>query len=204
MEFHGHLYYYKIIWRLKMRAFLGIDFYVEAKAAISELQRELKKYAIKGRWKHYDNFHITLKFFEEINSLDMENIDRISKLVGENNKSFKLELSELGVFDGRDDIRVLWMGLGGETDKLSKLQTELDLTLENVNFEREKRNFKPHITIGQNLMFNCNLDKLREINKGIHYPEIYVNKFQLFKSEQIGPKRVYTKIEEYKLSGLLH
>lgn len=34
-----------------MRAFVGIDFNSEIKAEIEGLQRELKQYALKGRWK---------------------------------------------------------------------------------------------------------------------------------------------------------
>ena len=44
-----------------MRAFIGIDFEENTKNAIRDLQQDYREAALKGRWKHHDNFHITLK-----------------------------------------------------------------------------------------------------------------------------------------------
>ena len=51
-----------------MRTFIGIDFEDAIKNNILELQNKLRKYVVKGRWKHSDNFHLTLKFLDEIDS----------------------------------------------------------------------------------------------------------------------------------------
>jgi 2'-5' RNA ligase len=183
-----------------MRAFVGIDFNREVKAAIEVLQKELKQYAVKGRWKYHDNFHLTLKFFNEIDSAEKGDVDTAVKAVCENIDAFRLRLGDLGVFKGRDNIRVLWMGMEGDTDKLLKLHKSLDNSFTSYGFEKEDRSFKPHVTIGQELIFNCNLETLKEIKESICFPEIIVNKLHLFRSEQIGKKRVYTKIEEYKMN----
>jgi RNA 2',3'-cyclic 3'-phosphodiesterase len=182
-----------------MRAFVGIDFNREVKATVEVLQKELKQHALKGRWKYHDNFNLTLKFFNEINQVEKTNIDKAVTAVCENIEGFRLAFGDLGVFEGRDNIRVLWIGMIGNTSKLIELHQTLDNSFTSYGFLKEKRSFKPHVTIGQDLIFNCTFENLMEIKKSIPFPEIVVDKLHLFRSEQIGNKRVYTKIKEYKM-----
>jgi 2'-5' RNA ligase len=182
-----------------MRVFLGIDFNNEVKKDISLLQKELRVYMIKGRWKYHENFHLTLKFFENINDTQKIDIDRAVKAMCGNCGKFKLGFGELGTFGGKESIRVLWMGITTEVDKLNKLHDDLDCSLNEYGFEKDRRSFKPHITIGQDLLFRCTLDELNKYKAKIIFPKMTVDRLHLFKSEQIGSKRVYTKIEEYRL-----
>ena len=76
-----------------MRAFIGIDFSQGLKKEIGELQKELRKYALKGRWKYIDNFHLTLKFLGEINFEQKKEIDDALRKICQNKKTFKLALS---------------------------------------------------------------------------------------------------------------
>lgn len=182
-----------------MRAFIGVDFDIETKAVISALQKELMRHALKGRWKYPDNFHLTLKFFEEIDEVEKDNIDNAVRGICGRVEAFKLSFSDLDVFKGRDNIRVLWIGLAGGTDKLMKLHNELEDSLGEIGFDKDKKSFKPHVTIGQEIKFTCDLNLLTDIVKDFNFPDIHVDRFHLFKSEQIGSKRIYTKIEEYRL-----
>jgi RNA 2',3'-cyclic 3'-phosphodiesterase len=186
-------------WRDFMRAFLGIDFSNDIKKSISSLQKELKGNAIKGRWKYYENFHVTLKFFDNINDIQKIDIDHAAKAVCENFGRFKLGFGDLGTFEGKGNIKVLWIGLTGDEDRLNKLHNNIDCSLSEYGFEKDKRNFKAHITIGQELLFNCTLEELNKIRTRVDFSKAVVNKLYLFKSEQIGTSRVYTKIEEYRL-----
>lgn len=103
-----------------MRAFIGIDFAPAVKQQIYELRQRLRKYALKGRWKHSDNFHLTLKFLDEIIATQTAQIDEA-------------------------------------------LQQAIDRALAPLGFTPEKRQFRPHITIGQDLVFSCDFSQLREI-----------------------------------------
>ena len=177
-----------------MRAFIGIDFDRDHKNKINELQQRLKKYAVRGRWKHTDNFHLTLKFLDDINMSQRMQIDNALKEICSTIKPFKLNIKDVGVFDGKDSIRVLWLGLGGDTEELVSLYKRIDELLTPIGFIPEKRPYRPHITIGQDIVFECGFQQIRDSIGNLNFEPVVVNSLHLFKSEQIANKRVYTKV----------
>lgn len=182
-----------------MRAFIGIDFAPEVKKEIFNLQQRLRKYALRGRWKHSDNFHLTLKFLDEISLTQQAQINEAMQKVCLGQKPFKLAVTSLGVFNGKEAIRVLWLGLTGDLFELKGLQRQIDQALGPLGFAPEKRQYSPHITIGQDVVFACGFDQIRESIGDVHLGTIGVDRFFLYKSEQIERKRIYSPISEYKL-----
>lgn len=182
-----------------MRAFIGIDFDKEQKNKINELQQKLRRYAVRGRWKHIDNFHLTLKFLDDINLNQQAEIGNAMNQICNDIKPFRLTIKDMGVFNGRDSIRVLWLGLGGDIEELRVLHTGIDKVLEPIGFVPEKRSYKPHITIGQDIVFQCGFHEIRESMSELDFNPVDVRNLHLFKSEQIANKRVYTKVADYRL-----
>lgn len=181
-----------------MRSFIGIDFAREVKTEISRLQSKLRAYSVAGRWKYIDNFHLTLKFLDEIDSDMVSKIDEALTRISSVMDPFVLSMDNLGNFPGKDCLRVLWLGLGGELIKLRNLQSRIDDELQPLGFTRERRGYVPHITIAQDVAFSKEFEDIRNIVMDIKFHEIKVNGIHLFKSEQIGNKRVYTSIKDYK------
>lgn len=180
-----------------IRAFIGIDFQPDCKSYIYRLQQGLRKYAVKGRWKHSDNFHLTLKFLDEIDMEQQKRIDEALTLICGQQAAFSLKVSELGIFKGRDNIRVLWLGLTGDVKPLQDLSCSIEKALAPIGFLPEKRPYTPHITIGQDIVFESPFDQIRDSIGHINFGPMKIEKLTLFKSEQIQNKRVYTKISEY-------
>src|SRR5258706_2608773 len=60
-----------------------------------------------------------------------------------------LRLDKVGVFPNARNPRVLWVGLGGDVDKLTSLAARLDEKMVERGFAGEKRPFQPHLTIGR-------------------------------------------------------
>jgi len=184
-----------------MRAFIGIDFDRNHKNKINELQQRLRKYAVRGRWKHIDNFHLTLKFLDDINMNQRLKIDNELKEMCSTIKPFNLNIKDIGIFEGRDSIRVLWLGLGGDTEELVLLHERIDEILTPIGFIPEKRPYRPHITIGQDIVFECDFQQIRDSIGEFNLDPVVVNRLYLFKSEQIANKRVYTKVSDYNMSS---
>jgi 2'-5' RNA ligase len=115
---------------------------------------------------------------------------------------FRLEISEVGTFQGRDSVRVLWLGLGGDIQSLKKLAAETDLCLSSLGFPAEKRSYTPHITIGQDIVFERSFEEIKALVGKPSPVPVEVNTIDLYKSEQIQNKRVYTKISEFRLAEL--
>lgn len=159
-----------------------------------KLQQNLKKFAVKGRWKHIDNFHLTLKFLDEINVSQIGQIDEAMKKLCTDIKPFNITLSGLGTFKGRnDEIRVLWLGLEGDIANLKALQNGVDDIMAPLGFPPEKRSYTPHVTIGQDIVFEGSIGVVDELK----FSPIRVDNLVLFKSEQVQNKRVYTKVSQY-------
>ena len=183
-----------------IRAFIGIDFPDEIKNNILKLQQSLRRYALKGRWKYVDNFHLTLKFLDKINISQKEKLDEAMKTMVRSMEPFSLWISGLGIFESRNSIRVLWVGLSGEILKLKTLQKNIDSLLKPIGFQPEKRSYTPHITIGQDILLEQDFNEIKAKIGKPKFSPIIVENLYLFKSEQIQNKRVYTKVSEYTLS----
>jgi len=181
-----------------MRTFIAVDFNKEVKNEIKSLQDRLRTHASFGRWKYIDNFQLTLKFLGEIDDKKEDEIGAQLEKTCQKSNPFVLNISEIGRFQGHDNIRVLWLGLGGELDKLKRLQADVEEGMHAIGFEKEKRPYVPHITIAQDIAFSTGFDEIRKIASEIVFPDIPVDKIFLFKSEQVGKKRIYTPLKEFR------
>jgi len=181
-----------------MRTFIAIDFSRELKKQIADFQSEIRQYALSGRWKYVDNFHLTLKFLGEINPAKAEEINQELGEISAETRAFRLRISEVGCFPGKDCVRVLWLGLGGELDKLNALQAAIEEGMSRLGFAKEKRRYVPHITIAQDVRLDREFEEIRKIFQRRTFDAVIADKVYLVKSEQIGQKRVYTPIAEHR------
>lgn len=183
-----------------MRSFIGINFSREVKEDISKIQSRVRANAIKGRFKHVDNFHITLKFLGDITQEQASKIGEQLQEIAAQNNAFRLNLSDIGFFKGRQGvIHTLYIGLGGDMKALQRLNSHTEDAMETLGFKKENRPYTPHITISQDLTLGIPFDKLKEQMDTASTHEIYVDKIELIKSEQIQNKRIYTPVYSYEL-----
>lgn len=177
-----------------MRSFIGIDFSREVKEDISKIQSKVRENAAKGRFKHVNNFHITLKFLGDITNEQASKIERLLQYIAGKHQAFELCLSSIECFKSKQGINTLYIGLGGNTKALSLLNSDVEAALETLGFKRENRLYTPHITIAQDLTLNIPFEKLKHEIDTKRIGKIEVNRIELIKSEQIQYKRIYTPI----------
>jgi len=183
--------------RGSMRLFTGIEFNPQTKQMISDIQKRLKPFADKGRWKYWDNLHLTVRFLGEVENSRVSNIHTQLKEAVKHMEPFRLSVSELGMFPGSNAIRVLWLGLDMDVDCLALLKARVDDSLQKIGFPLEKRGFRPHITIAQDVIFSRDFSEIKKEIGSLGRIVFDVNGLSLFKSEQIGQRRVYTNIGFY-------
>jgi 2'-5' RNA ligase len=104
--------------------------------------------AEKVKWIDPEIMHITLVFLgdtdEKIISYISEKINRISL----DYSSFELVFRSAGVFKNFRDPRVIWIGT--ETNPvLQDIKIRIDNELSEYGFEKETREFRPHLTLGR-------------------------------------------------------
>jgi RNA 2',3'-cyclic 3'-phosphodiesterase len=133
----------------KIRSFIAIELPDDILSAIRELQKQLKSEKLNLRWVEPGNIHLTLKFLGEIGPKDLFPISEAMKKAVSRTPAFHLYSKGIGAFPGLNRPRVLWTGIGGETESLEKLVDSLDDELGTLGFERENRLFKGHLTIAR-------------------------------------------------------
>ncbi|MFC1927395.1 RNA 2',3'-cyclic phosphodiesterase [Chloroflexota bacterium] len=134
----------------QIRSFVAIELPEEAKKGLVSLRRELERDEQRFvKWVDPGGIHLTLKFLGNIPSKRVPEITEAMKKAAQGLSPFLLEISGLGAFPSLKQVRVAWVGVGGELEKLSILQQNIDSALAARGFAREDRSFVPHLTVAR-------------------------------------------------------
>jgi 2'-5' RNA ligase len=134
----------------QIRSFIAIELSEEAKKGLARLRKELERDEHRFvKWVDPGGIHLTLKFLGNIPAKRVTEITEAMKKATQGISPFHLEISGLGVFPSLRQARVLWVGVGGEIDKLSRLQQNIDSALAVLGFAKEERPFVPHLTLAR-------------------------------------------------------
>lgn len=134
----------------QIRSFIAIELSEEAKKGLARLRKELERDEHKFvKWVDPGAIHLTLKFLGNIPSKRVAEITEAIEEAAQGIPPFHLEISGLGAFPSLRQARVFWVGVGGEVDKLSGLQQNIDSALAALGFAKEERPFVPHLTLAR-------------------------------------------------------
>lgn len=133
-----------------IRSFIAIELPAPVKSGLGRLQEELKSGGHSAvKWVNPNSIHLTLKFLGSVPSDGIKAIrDAVNKVAGEV-PPFRLEVTGLGVFPNPGRVRVIWVGVRGELDRLERLQKSVEAKLAPLGFEAERRPFTPHLTLAR-------------------------------------------------------
>ena len=133
----------------KIRAFVAVELPVSVKEAIYKDAMHLKREGLRASFPSSESYHITLKF---LGNIDVEMVERVLDALRralKGIKAFKVEVAGGGAFPHISNPRVVWCGVKEGQRELTKLNGLVEDALEGLGFEREKRDFHPHVTIGR-------------------------------------------------------
>jgi len=134
----------------QIRSFIAIELPNEIRSALAELQARLqadKQPSVK--WVDPYGIHLTLKFLGSINTAKVSDIASAMEEAAHVIAPFSLEVKGLGVFPNFKRVRVVWVGVGGDTSQLKLLQQHIESGLVPLGFARETRPFTPHLTLAR-------------------------------------------------------
>jgi 2'-5' RNA ligase len=166
-----------------MRLFLAIDIPKRAKDDIISIQKKLKPH-VNAKYVERENLHITLKFFGEVEKVDLLNPLKEIKF-----KPFHILLSELGAFPSVKYAKVIWVGIDKGFDEITKLHSEIE---SKIHFEKD-RNFHPHITIAR---VKSKIEDKQILSKSLNN-EFEARQFVLYRSTLTPSGPVYQKLASY-------
>jgi len=181
-----------------IRAFIAVELPKEIHENLKKLQNDMKNSLPDVRWVKYGNVHLTLKFLGDTNVSKIDAISKALQDIAGSFSPFALSLAGIGAFPNSRKPSVVWTGIEKGADEVSRLVDMVELAMEKFGFPREKRPFKPHLTIG----------RVREINhpsvmtKTLENPsvgdvgEFTVDRISLIKSQLDPAGSIYTMLFE--------
>jgi len=180
-----------------MRIFIAVDLPDSIRKALQEVQRELRPATNVARWVAPEAIHITLKFIGEIPEKRLSVVDEGLKALTW--KAFLISVHGVGFFPGSRSPRVFWAGM--EAPTMQGLAEEIDARLERLGFEREKRAFRPHITLARarDVRLDPSLVKASSKFADHHFGSFTVDRVFVFQSILKPTGAVYNKLKEYLL-----
>lgn len=131
-----------------MRVFVAIYPPLEVRENLLQRARDLLP-GDEFRWAKPANVHLTLKFLGDIGEESLTGLKETLDVVCGRHEQFEILPCGIGAFPSSHKPRVVWAGVDEGADALIALAEDLEGSLTMLGFEREKRKFKPHITLGR-------------------------------------------------------
>jgi 2'-5' RNA ligase len=187
-----------------IRAFIAIELSEEAQTALTNLQNRLKGVVPPQtvRWTAPESIHLTLHFLGNVAAHDIEKITEALRLAASACPPMSLTLGNLGCFPNTRRPRIVWTGVGGETQQLIKLHRELGDRLKGIGgFTPETRPYSAHLTIGR-VKDNLPPSQLAQLGEAIErkqgqvgeLADLWVTEISLMQSDLKPTGPVYTQL----------
>lgn len=147
------------------RIFIAINLPEKIKKELSNFERDFSN--IPGRWVKPENLHITLLFLGSIKTENLPKIFETLNSVVSSFSKFKIELEKISFFPPKSfPPRMVWVFIK-KSEILEKLQKELEKKMikSQIPFQKEEKEFAPHITLARIKKFEFRRLELEELPK---------------------------------------
>jgi 2'-5' RNA ligase len=184
-----------------MRLFIAIELPDEIKQGIARIQEQLRKAGASAGWTRPEGIHLTLKFLGEVPDANVQEIMQALDGAVKGTGKLNLMVEGTGMFPNVKNPRVLWIGVGGDIERLAGLQAFIEDAMEKIGFEREARKFSPHLTLAR-IKFpkpRDNWQQKIEGMKDVKLGGLEAGHVSLMKSELKREGAVYTEVGRVEL-----
>ena len=131
---------------MPFRAFIAVELGDISK--ITPLVSEIDKADAGYKLVEPEAMHITLKFLGETEERMVPEVQACIEAAVRNIAPFDIGFKGYGAYPNTRRMRILWVGVTGG-DALVGIAKYLEDSLEELGFERENREYTPHITLGR-------------------------------------------------------
>jgi 2'-5' RNA ligase len=131
-----------------VRAFIALELDPRLRAALGELQRQLRPRLGSIRLVRPEGIHLTLRFLGAAGPAQIETLRPRLATAAAACPPTEAETAGLGLFPERGSPRVLWLGFALDRPVL-ELQRECERAARAAGFEPEERSFRAHLTLGR-------------------------------------------------------
>jgi len=188
-----------------VRSFIAIDLPAGVRSELTSFEEKLKARRHPFvKWVDPGSMHLTLKFLGNVAPDSMPQIVEAMSRVAKLHSTFELQVAGTGAFPNWQRPQVVWVGVGGELDRLNSLQKGLESVLSPLGFPSESRPFSAHLTVGR-LRDRVTPDDRRRFAEFAQTVEFKtslsfeVNAVRLMKSQLTPAGPIYTELAVAKL-----
>lgn len=139
-----------------IRTFVAIELDAPLRNALAQVQAELRSRLQKAmgldiriQWVRPESFHLNLKFLGDIPEERVPEVQAALARVAGGYVRFTVDVGGLGVFPDARAPRVLWVGMTGHIEALTRLAADVESALAAIGFAPEEKPFSPHLTLAR-------------------------------------------------------
>jgi len=169
-----------------LRTFLAVPLGREILRAIESIRHDLVSTLPDVRWVSPETMHLTIKFFGDIPSTDIDKIETAMLSLEKQLHAFETDISGLGAFPSLTRPRVIWLGVQNQT-AFKGLHSAAEKELSRIGFEPDERPFSPHLTLGRVKNPIPSADKILEKYRHVYCGKMKADRLVLFES-RLSPK----------------
>ena len=131
--------------------FVAVPLPEPVKDSIERAQRELRSALPETsvRWTKRDQFHVTLRFLGDVESLQVDDLIRSVRGACGGLGALELRAAGIGMFPNPHRPRVVWAHVDDRQERLASLQRAVEHASAAFTSEKPERTFTGHVTLGR-------------------------------------------------------
>lgn len=184
-----------------LRLFIAVDLPERVKKILSACEKELEKSGADAKWIKSENVHLTIKFLGHVPSETIKNITDILDNLLSGHEKFEVTLSELGCFPKIATPRIVWAGVEDKKQILKNIAFSVEEALTKCGFEKEKKEFQAHATLGR-IRSHQNrialMEKIIDANQHFKKEKFLIDNITLFESRLSPQGPAYSVVHQIK------
>jgi 2'-5' RNA ligase len=131
-----------------VRLFLAFNLPSTERNRLWRATSALRDADIPVRWTAEESLHVTVKFLGEVAGAKLIEVENAVRRAARQSAPFELRVHGLGGFPNLKRPRVVWVGVDAH-EAITRAHENVEQALSPLGFEREDRDFHPHVTLGR-------------------------------------------------------
>ncbi len=136
----------------RYRLFVAVDPAERTRRRLAKILEALKGGVGRAGWKarfpKAEDLHLTLKFLGSVPADRVPEIGAALRPIASTDR-FEIAFEGVGAFPTIARPRILWVGVTEGAERLKALAEQVDRCCQDLGFEPEGREFKPHLTLAR-------------------------------------------------------
>lgn len=134
---------------MALRTFIAVDIDEETRRRVAAVAARIETAPAKVNWVAAPQLHVTVKFLGDVDEAVIPVVCEAAAETARRIEPFDFEVRGLLAVPPRGRLRMFWAGVEDPTGRMGELAAGLEDALGELGFPRERRRFRPHITVAR-------------------------------------------------------